>query len=225
MLPKATLLVLMAVSLAACAGMPIYSAAPIEARVVDAETDEPIKDANVIAAWRLIAKSWDGPRHAGYLEVMETVTSGNGQFSFPGFTKANSTPGELRNEDPEVLIFKAGYKAERVTNHYAGYTSASPGPQRVAGVHGKTVKLAKLKMDYSNKNARWYASVDTPVSMIIEDCEWKKIPLAILAMDRERKRIKKINHLFDTALPSIESVERHKSSCGSAIEFFREYAK
>lgn len=221
---RTVLFAFLTASLASCSGFPLYIAAPIKARVVDAESDQPIAGANVVASWHLLKSSLDGSRHVGYLEVMETVTDANGQFSFPGFTKTNATSGELRNEDPAVLIFKPGYKAERVINHHTGTTAA--GSNTVAAVNGKTVRLTKLKMDYSDKNAQWYWAVDTVLRQLIEDCEWKKIPLAIVAMDKERKRIEKIDSWFPTSLPSVEVIELHsKNRCGSAIEFLRDYTK
>ena len=218
---KAVLFVLLTTCLTACSGFPIYIAAPIEARVVDAESGQPIEGANIIAAWHLVKSSLDGARHVGYLEVMETVTDANGQFSFPGFTKTNATWGELRNEDPAVVIFKPGYKAVRVTNDHPGNTAA--GTSTVAAVNGKTVRLVKLNMDYSDKNARWYWAVDTLIPNLIEDCEWKKIPRAILAMDKELKRVDKINSWLNIGLPAIEQIEGVKGRCGSAAAFFRDY--
>ena len=64
---KAALFALLTASLTTCSGFPIYIAAPIEARVVDAESGQPIEGANIVAAWHLEKSSLDGGRHVGQL--------------------------------------------------------------------------------------------------------------------------------------------------------------
>src|SRR5881397_1993605 len=108
---KIALVVLIIVALNACGGSLYYTSDPIEAWVVDAETGKPIEGAVVTANWQLVAMSLDtGGRKLRQLEVMETVTDKNGRFLFPGFTKLNPTLNELRDEAPQILIFKSGYR-------------------------------------------------------------------------------------------------------------------
>ena len=95
-----------------------YQFDPIEAWVVDAETGKPIEGAVVTANWELVKGSLDGERYYGQLEVKETVTDQNGRFFFEGFTKEDDSWAELRESDPQVLIFKAGYEFQRFTNDY-----------------------------------------------------------------------------------------------------------
>ncbi len=113
---RALRLVIAAVALAGC-GSPYYTSAPIEAWVVDAETGAPIEGAVVTANWQLVASGLDtGGRKLHQLEVMETVTDKAGRFYFPGFTRINFTLEELREEDPQVLVFKSGYRYARLSS-------------------------------------------------------------------------------------------------------------
>ena len=51
----------------ATAGMPFYTAVPIDARAVDAQTGQPVAGAYVIANWQLVTGSLDGERYKGQL--------------------------------------------------------------------------------------------------------------------------------------------------------------
>ena len=118
-----------------------YQFAPIEAWVVDAETGKPIEGAVVTANWELVKGSFDGPRYYGQLEVKETVTDAKGRFAFEGFSKEDSSGAELRESDPQILIFKAGHKFERFTNDYHDGGAGMTRMHRTAAVNGKTLKL------------------------------------------------------------------------------------
>ena len=134
-------LVALAASLQAC-GELYYTADPIEAWVVDAESGAPIEGAVVTANWQLVAFGFDtGGRKQGQLEVMETVTDKNGRFHFPGFTKVNVSGSALGEEDPQILIFKAGYRYIRVANEYPIGKELSQGSHRTSSIIGRTLKM------------------------------------------------------------------------------------
>ena len=144
---KVLLVTSLAVAMHACAD-PYYTAAPIEAWVVDAETGAPIEGAVVTANWQLVAFGFDtGGRKAGQLEVMETVTDKNGRFYFPGFTKMNLSGNALREEDPQILIFKSGYRYMRVVNNYPIGKEESQGPNRKSPIIGQKIKMEKGDRD------------------------------------------------------------------------------
>ena len=139
-------LLLAAVTVTAC-GSPWYTSDPIEAWVVDAETGAPIEGAVVTANWQLVAPSLDtGGRKLRQLEVMETKTDKNGRFYFPGFTKINFTLDELRDEDPQILIFKSGYQYGRESNSY-GAEASYFNTGRKSNIAGKQIKLVKRDKD------------------------------------------------------------------------------
>ena len=186
--------------LSACGGMPAYSAAPIEAWVVDADTNEPLEGVEI-------------PK--GQLMVMEAVTDKDGRFYFEGWTKANLTTGELRDKDPQIVMFKSGYRYRGFTNDYP-VNQVVIGVRRDSKLNKQTVKLEKFK-----GSLRAYAEhfrLRSVYDQVIEDCEWKKIPTMLLAMDRERRRLKASDPSIVISLPGIEDIEAQKNKCGSARE-------
>ena len=140
-LVRTFLLVVVAAGLQACGDL-YYTAAPIEAWVVDADTGAPIEGAVVTANWQLVAFGFDtGGRKQGQLEVMETVTDKNGRFYFPGFTKINLSGSALGESDPQILIFKPGYRHIRATNQYPIGQEESQGPRRRSSIIGQRLKM------------------------------------------------------------------------------------
>lgn len=113
--------------LQACAT--IYSAKPITATVVDAESGEPLEGVNVVAHWVMHDPAW---RSAGDLELMEAVTNKEGKFHIPGWGP-RAIPSDLPmgtrlgNDDPGLILFKSGYKV-------AGLSNMSP-PNRLRPEH------------------------------------------------------------------------------------------
>ena len=161
-----------------------YQFAPIEAWVVDAETGKPIEGAVVTANWELVKGSFDGPRYYGQLEVKETVTDAKGRFAFEGFSKEDSSGAELRESDPQILIFKAGHKFERFTNDYRDGGAGMTRMYRTAAVNGKTVKLHKNTMEKDQiRRAHTHLILSLgflnkimPHTNESEKCYWQKIP-------------------------------------------------
>lgn len=216
----------MLLPLSACGGAPYYTAAPIEAWVMDAETNQPIEGAVVVANWQLVVGSLDGQRYKGQLEVKEAVTDKTGRFYFEGFTKANPMLYELRNEDPKIIIFKPGYEYKKIVNNYPKAGTETPGTHRKAGGSGETVKLAKVRpVTYVNSKT-FYSGLNVELGHIVEDCEWRKMPHMILSMDAEKMRLNGLDPKAYVDVVAIEDISRHTSPwCGSAVEFFKGYAK
>ena len=162
-----------------------YQFAPIEATVVDAETGAPIEGVVVIANWELVKGSFDGERYFGQLEVKETVTDKNGRFFFAGFTKDDSSGAELRQSDPQILIFKAGYEFQRFVNDYRDGGAGMGSSFRTAAVNGKTVKLVKQVADKSRIRQVHSDLVYSRLAFITktmphtnesEKCYWQSVP-------------------------------------------------
>lgn len=213
--------------LAGCAGSPSYTAAPFSAQVIDKETKQPIEGAVVVANWHLVTGSLDGERHVGQLEVKETVTDRNGQFSFEGFTRLNPILAELRGEDPRVLIFKGGYKHRTFSNFYPRANTQTPGSYRKAWVDGRVVELERLVPVISATNQIYLHSSlnDLGLEQIVRDCQWHKMPRLLRAMEEEYQRLK-------TEYPrailnfGIESFSGYsKPECKLGREFLQEHPK
>ena len=169
-------------SLVACSVT--YQFAPIEAWVIDAETGKPIEGAVVTANWELVKGGLDGPRYYGQLEVKETITDANGRFFFEGFSREDSSGAELRESDPQVLIFKAGYKFERFTNDYPDGGAGLKKLRRTAAVSGKRVSLQKSPLVKEQVRSA-HSDLVLYLGFLIkvmphtnesENCYWQKIP-------------------------------------------------
>src|SRR6267378_1466906 len=134
----------------ACAAPYTYSAKPITATVVDAETGEPLEGVNVVAHWVLhYRSSWSG---AGDLELLETVTDNVGKFHFPGWegkAPPSDQPYETRlgNADPMMILFKSGYRPGGAGNYLQPERLREENHtwQRYSDWDGKVIKLEKVK--------------------------------------------------------------------------------
>jgi len=129
-----------------CALVPIgcgfaYTADPISARVVDAETGQPLAGVNVAALWTLKG-GLEGGNVVGYANILETVTDANGTFSFPGWGPRPVVLGQLHADAPLMLFFKPGYGYHQVQNRVV--TAAAPTQTR-SDWNGKTIPLKKFK--------------------------------------------------------------------------------
>ena len=198
LLVRVVLLVVLATSLQAC-GDPYYTAAPIEAWVVDADTGAPIEGAVVTANWQLVAFGFDtGGRKQGQLEVMETVTDKNGRFYFPGFTKINLSGSALGESDPQILIFKPGYRHLRATNLYPIGKEESQGPRRRSPIIGQRLPMQRADLDIK-KYASNLGFLGINLEILAEGGRAKEIPRMVHALECERLRLLKLD-------PSIGSI-------------------
>jgi hypothetical protein len=197
---------LVAAALCGC-GSPYYTADPIEAWVVDAETGAPIEGAVVTANWQLLAGSFDtGGRKLRQLEVMETVTDKNGRFHFPGFIRLNISLDDLGEEDPQVLVFKPGYQYYRATNDYP-IGSASPGPHRASSANGRRLKMRRVDSDLQTR-ARDLTSLGINLTSIEDSGDLGRIPGILRAIGCERMRLKAMNARLSIAIPGREPMEK-----------------
>jgi hypothetical protein len=100
----------------------IYSAKPIEAWIIDAETRKPVAGAVVVARWTL---SYGYEGGGGYdWVIMETVTDENGRFRFPGWgPRAIPTAllwqAKMGRHDPDIKFYKFGYAGVKQTQSMA----------------------------------------------------------------------------------------------------------
>lgn len=237
---KLIYLLLMAMPLIACSEewhfvpYPYYTAAPIDARIVDDATNQPIEGVNVTANWQLVTGSFDGPRDKAQLELMEAVTDKNGHFHFDGFTRVNPLLYELRSEDPLIIIFKGGYEYKRIVNSYPRESLEKPGTSewpdnhRRSWINGGTIKLKKLKGLAVGDKMLFYTNLEVAIDKpYLDDCGWKKVPRMIVAMDRERRRLEAIYPNSWVDLLSIETITLNENQyrCGSPKDFFKPYGE
>ena len=221
LLAKSALFLTVGLPIAVCGGMPVYSASPIEAWVVDAETSQPLEGVIVTANWQLVTGSLGGGEiPKGQLVVMESVTDKNGRLYFEGWTKTNFSTGELRNQDPYIVMFKPAYQ------FYGFLSNYSPGRvflglHRKSALGGQTIRLARFTGTLE-AYADHLSAYDN-LHNVVDDCEWKRIPRMILALSEERRRIKALNERLVVRVPDIPTLEGLSKRCGSAAGFFRAY--
>lgn len=139
-----TLLWLLSVlgTLPACASPLMYSAEPIEARVVDAETKKPVEGVVVTANWQLFHSTVGGRVPGSQLMVAETVTDKEGRFAFPAWGPKLALSGYLDNYDPQLLLFKSGYEYRRLGNPVSSVTDHST--TRRSQWNGRTIEMKKF---------------------------------------------------------------------------------
>lgn len=191
-------------SLVACAP-PYYTADPIEAWVVDAETGQPIEGAVVTANWQLVSVGLDtGGRKLHQLEVKETRTDKNGRFYFPGFTKLNNMVDELREEDPQLLIFKPGYEYYRTASSYPN-REGQPGAHRTARFNGEKLKLTNDDQNIK-KAAANLSSLTTNLESIANAGASNEVPQMLRAVACAAKQLRaKDSHLIIPVLGNAET--------------------
>src|SRR5947209_3399798 len=82
----------------------IYSAEPITATVVDADTKEPLEGVVVVAHWEMKG-GLEGGNVEGEVMIMEAVTDAQGKFHFPAWGPKKVYVGfsnaQLTNDIPE----------------------------------------------------------------------------------------------------------------------------
>ena len=228
----ATGAIVASLSLTSCAVT--YQFAPIEAWVVDAETGAPIEGAVITANWELVKGGFDGPRYFGQLEIRETVTDKNGRFFFAGFSKNDSSGAELRESDPQILIFKAAYEFQRFTNDYIDGGAGLKKLERTAAVNGKTVRLSKQNLDKERLYVSHSRLVRTGLDFVrktmphkneIESCYWQIIPQMILETRKQEQYMRSIGidppSLYDYLLLTSDAITaRAIKPCNSPKTLF-----
>ena len=213
-----------------------YSAEPIEAWVIDAETNQPLEGVIVVAHWQLYGGLH--PDNAGELTILETVTDKAGRFNFPAWGPKALPSGAPSNArltflDPEILIFKIGYTHQRVANELTSDALKNQGPPlRRSRWNGKKIKMEKLDKltlkDLDDLNGDLKFLLRNP-----ENCNWRYVPKTILAIRDSRLELAK-NGIrpagWSTLDEDLIENSRHYASkggamCGSPRDMFKGPAK
>lgn len=229
-MPKFLVVLIALVLLLAGCNSPVFIIEPFEARVVDADTGEPIQGAYVVANWALFEAG--GTMHTvrifrEQLAVKETATDQNGRFSFEGFTKTNPKLLELYWENPQVIIFKPGFEYSHWVNTCRLVGDHCANIWHLASVAGKTVKLKKLNDEMRKKDQTYtaYSGLTTHLRDVIRSCNAQQIPNFIVAAEAERKRTEAEGYRWAADLPSLDAIDNLKTNCGTGREYFERYKK
>ena len=205
-----------------------YSAESIEARVVDADTGQPVEGVVVDAFWLLSQGSFGG---GGVppppLQILETVTDKNGHFKFPAWGPIpNRTSGTyFWGKDPLLIFFKRGYDMSGHENRITG----EPNEDRLrkSDWNRQTIKVGKFKesmrayadqVSFTEGDLQYYVG---------HNCDWKRIPrmlaeLYLLGQEFNRQGVKL--PLGVTPVGDLR-IYSNNGGCGSAEEFIRSYLR
>lgn len=203
-----------------------YSANPITARVVDAETKEPIEKVIVVAHWQLKG-GMEGGNEVGQVMVLETETDKNGQFYFPGWgPKLRSLSGTLKDESPAILLFKNGYRYRGLSNEINKKTLYGDLDVPLkSDWDGKTIEVEKFKGTVE-EYVRHVSSFSGNLRFVEDNCQWKIVPRMILELQKQLDVFKAAGIV--TGFYSVDYLPMNKedeAKCGSPKEFFKEYQK
>lgn len=159
--------------LTACAlGSLKYSAEPIEARVVDAETKQPLEGVIITANWQLEEGTFGGNVQTGQLNVMETTTDKEGRFRFHGWGPLKVEKGHLVNRDPQLILFKSGYEYLRLVNEYSSDRELRLRPVRRSQWNGETIELMPFKMALEVRRKQALEAGEREDRQLRVDCQW-----------------------------------------------------
>lgn len=226
-------------TLPACATPLRYTAEPIEAKIIDAETKQPLPGVIVVAHWELEHGTLGGNVSSGQLKVMEAVTDKDGKFSFPGFGPEIVWNSFLLNYDPRLLLFKNGYRYRVLFNEYDSSRELRTHPIRRSEWNGRTIELKSFKgtmKEYVRRFDDWNNGLDQIIERNPKECNWKKLPQAIIGTEQERKKIlaqiriqdgvdsRTVGSIYQDILYNNNWYTKNGGQgCGSPKEFFQRY--
>ena len=205
-----------------------YSAKPIEAWVVDAETKKPLEGVIVVAHWQLKG-GLEGGNPVGQMMVMETVTDKNGRFHFSAWgPKLRPWYGELKNQSPGILLFKSGYEYRDLYNNRIRKNSRGV---LFSEWDKKIIELGKFKGTEEGYAEHVYGlglNIGSMLDFASGDkkCEWKKVPRMLVTLDRigadfDNRNIRVGAWRLGAHILRIDDIPQH---CGSPKEFLGGYA-
>jgi hypothetical protein len=223
---KATLCLLLGllITQTACDGSLLYSAEPIEAWVIDAETKKPLEGVIVTANWELTG-GWEGSYPVGQMMVMEAVTDAKGRFYFPGWgPKLHLGQGKLRDIQPQLLVFKSGYHYRNLANEPRG-SAVYSGKSEWSGKKIELKPFTGTEQEYAEHVYRLDGNLDRMRDG--KECEWTKIPRMLVALHGMRehfdsKGVKLRGWRGGARIRTVLDVGNQRE-CGLADEIFRSY--
>ncbi len=178
----------------------VYSADPVYARVVDADTNKPLEGVAVVAYWELYQGSITGDgMPCGAANVEEAVTDKDGWFHIPGWGPINGPCGIMRNGNPLVYLFKSGYVYQRKAGG-VGFNTNKPVSVAQVWWNGQTIKLSIFTdINYHDigPGTYWtnFSAINTDLGLFITymptQCNWKMIPNMLRALELERRTFSK----------------------------------
>jgi hypothetical protein len=182
------LVLLLGTALNACSSAPSeYSAGPTYATVVDAETKQPVEGAVVVAQWKLQGGlEFHG---IGVFVARESTTDASGKFHIDGWGPLpRPREGVLDHADPQILVFKSGYRVANLHNYGAPKERIGLAV-RDSAHNGSVIELRKVNAEFNRGFTADMMSTLLMHSVERPGCNWKSIPLTLRAVDLELKAL------------------------------------
>jgi len=204
-----------------------YSAEPITAHLVDAETEQPLEGVIVVARWELEG-GLEGGNFEGNVMVLETVTDATGTFHFPAWGPIKTTINQfsnarLKSHDPEMMLFKSGYELSFLRNSPTKTRLNGAGGLRSSDWNGKAIRMQRFK---GTLGAYAIDVADNfPRRAFEHDCSWRNTPLMLKALGEQARIFRAANIRTSTFYDDLLLNDGYQSSkgCGSVAEFLREH--
>lgn len=173
-----------------------YSAEAIEARVIDADTKQPIEGVIVTANWELEDSTFAGNVPVGQLMVMEAITDKNGRFYFPPWGPKKPPKGGLRNKDPQLLLFKPGYRSRGLVNEFRERMYEEP--VRRSEWSGKIIEMKK----FTGTPKEWLRTLERSIPGVTRE-DAKQFPTLLKTILAEENSVP---NLIDEKRPFFDNV-------------------
>ena len=211
------------------------SAEPVAARVVDADTGQPLAGVVIMAYWELHQGSFTG--HAppcGAVDIQEAVTDEDGAFRIPGWDLATVTGScDMRDENPSLILFKSGYYGRGVNNNPMNPLKTVTVSKSIWD--GQTIKMREFpNMDLIDNGPRSYASEFGGLNNILEryalgGCTWKKMPSMLRAVYLQQLQFNAAGHNLETVITKLfrddQEMQKEAPECGSPKAFIEGLVK
>jgi len=201
----------------------IYNAEAVEGWVADG-TGKPIEGVIVVAHWQLKG-GLEGGTPIDELKILETVTDRNGRYFFPAWGPKFALSGffgRLGSESPEILMYKQGYKFQRLINYwYRGRdTSKSEWDKKTVKLERFAGTLKEYSQDLWQLNNDLWTTGYGVGERLGDFCGWKSFPQMLRAMDKLDGEFKPLRLVEPTVTATLRENERRlrAAGCGSVSD-------
>lgn len=198
-----------------------YASEPITGQVIEAETNKPVADANIVFLWESVTGSHD--HREGLIEVREAVTDADGRYSVEGWgPMRNPWSGHMKADQPQMIIFHPYFYPKFMHNE------APIGPFDTLKPTGRAKEFAAIPFYWNGRvvtlekaqdKVAFYSQLGTMQNAarllyVPQKCEWVKAARFLIAVEKFRLRANEDGYepLQYRTLDNL----RLRNSCGDA---------
>src|SRR5438309_2927823 len=150
---------------------PIYWGEAIHARVVDADSGQPVADAVVVADWKLYGGGVGHGGHHRSLFAQEAVTGMQGEFTIAAWGPTRRPMFAILDTAPWLGIFKTGYDHRFLWNEHASNAFV-----RRSDWNNRTIQLKRTRR--TNE-----ARIET-LRIVLSSCAFQPLMLTEILKER-----------------------------------------